>query len=208
MWMEVKSCRRPAARMHKVICEAPAELFSAGLSYAKGIKVEEYGGRDAIRVGSCPQCYMVLVDRRRRFELWNAPRGAEGFASVMVALGTVKRALESLGVKVYAEVPSKFRGDWVYVTVHSDSGSATVASVDYRQYRNAYGRMGGYHTTVFMYPSRLKAAGPDSWIIRIVQEFAGYDLHVSGPFRYTGPDDIVEGPHGTLVQLRPHGARR
>jgi len=190
------------------VCEAPAELFSAGLPYARGVKVETYGGRDAVRIGDCPQCYMVLVDRRRGFELWNAPRGAEGFASVMVALGCLKRAFESLGVEIYAEVPSRFRGDWVYASVYAGKGGPTVASVDYRQYRNAYGRAGGYHTTVFMYPPGPKVAGPGSWIIRVVQEFAGYDLHVSGPFKYTGPDDIVEGPHGTLVQLRPQGARR
>jgi len=117
--MEVKSCDRPRG-WHKVVCDAPLELFTATLPYAKCITIEEYAGHDAIKIGDCSHCYMPIVKKGRRFELWNAPNNAEAFASIMVALGLVKRVFETYGMNMLVEMPSKYWGDQYVVPVYSE----------------------------------------------------------------------------------------
>jgi len=200
--MEVKSCGRPLGKWHKVVCDAPIELFTAALPYVKGISIEEYAGHEAIRLGTCLHCYMPIVRKGRRFELWNAPQGVDAFASIMTALGLIERVFESYGMKMLAEVPSKFWGEQFAVPIFSEvnkNRTEQLAAVAYGRYRNIGGYLGGYHTVIVFYlPTEIKTVASYHWSLRLVTEAMGYGLYVSGPHRYESDKDIVEY-NGRLV---------
>jgi len=203
-WIEVKSCGRPPGKWHKVVCDAPIELLASALPYAKGIAIEEYAGYEAVRLGDCPHCYMPIVRRGRQFELWNAPRGAEAFASIMVALGLIERVFESYGMKALAELPSKFWGEQFAVPIYGEvnkSRAEQLAAIAYGRYRHTSGYLSGYHTVVVFYlPSEIKTVGPYHWSLRLLSEAMGYGLYVSGPYKYESDRDIVEY-NGKLVPV-------
>jgi len=205
-WIEVKSCGRPIGKWHKVVCDAPLELLTAALPYAKGITIEEYAGHEAIRLGDCPYCYMPIVKKGKQFELWNAPRGAEAFASVMVALGLIKRVFESYNMRMLAEAPAKYWGEQFVVPVFSDvdkSKTESLAGVIYQRFRNVTGYLSGYHTVIVYYsPTELKTLGPYHWAMRLISEAMGYGLYVSGPYKYDS--EIVEY-NGKLVPAEKKG---
>jgi len=210
--MEIKSCGRFLGKWHKVVCDAPLELFTAALPYVrKSVEIGEYAGREAIRIGECKHCYMPIVRRGRQFELWNAPRGAEAFASIMVALGLIKRVLESFNMSMLAEAPSKYWGDQFAVFVYSEvskNRAEQLATVAYGRYRDISGYLGGYHTVITLYlPTEIKTVGPYHWTLRLVSEAMGYGLYISGPHKYESDKDIVEY-NGKLVPVSWQNAEK